>query len=57
MVEIPTSHVSPESIMTEANSNPYLDQPITKGDASQSEAVSHTPQRILMPLDLDCVAV
>ena len=30
-VEIPTSHVSPQSIATRGNPNLYLDQPITKG--------------------------
>ena len=53
MVEIPTSHMIPQSIMTEAIPTYQLQ----KGDASQSEAMSHTPLTVLVPPDYGCVTV
>ena len=37
--------------------NKYLDQPFTKGDASQLEAMSHTPLRVPLPPGKGCEAV
>ena len=57
MVEICTYHMSPQCIATSGNPTLYLDQPITKGDVSQLEVMSHTPLTVLMPPGWDCETI
>ena len=56
-VGTPTGHMSPYCNGVLSNPNLYLDQPITKGDASQLEVMSRTPLTVILPTDYDCLAV